>query len=366
MNPNNDRYKRQTVLPEVGQDGQEKLKMARILCVGAGGLGSPALLYLAAAGVGTIGIVDGDQVDLGNLQRQILFSEDQIGENKALAAVHKLAALNSDNQYLAYPDRLTAQNALELFKQYDLIIDASDNFDTKFLINDAALKSEKPFMMASILGFEAQMGLFNATTDAPCYRCLFTEKPTQNTPNCAEAGIIGALAGMVGSAQALEVVKWIVKDPSFEGVDGMIWRFNAKNFGNYLTRLPKDLKCSSCSKPANEIDLDMHLSANLQSHEITHEQACEMLSANAQAKLIDVREQDEWDAGRIDDADHLPLSLLLEGHRPDNLSKEEPVILYCLKGMRSLQALQILKAQGYSNLYSVKGGYEQWQTKKIA
>lgn len=200
------RYARQTVLPEVGQEGQEKLKTTSVLCVGAGGLGSPALLYLAAAGIGRIGLVDDDITDISNLQRQVLFREENQGAPKVKAAAVALASLNSECSIEPYHERLTAINAERLVTGYDIIIDGTDNFGSKFLINDACVKYGKPLVYGSILGFEAQVSLFWAV-HGPCYRCLYSKPPSNHIPNCAEAGVIGAMAGIAGTVQALEAIK---------------------------------------------------------------------------------------------------------------------------------------------------------------
>lgn len=349
----NNRYLRQTVLPEIGVNGQERIGAASVLCVGAGGLGCPALLYLAAAGIGRMGVVDFDSVDVSNLQRQILFSVDQIGQNKAEAAKARLAALNPEIKIEAYPEELTHENAETLFSQYDLIIDGTDNFETKFLINDAAVKYGKPFVYGSILGFEGQLAVFNHQGGA-CYRCLFPEAPKRHVPTCAEAGVIGAVAGMVGTAQAMEAIKLIVAHADFVPLSGKLWTIDARTMQTRLLNLPKNPDCPTCSKNKEEITLSYSSPVCGFIPEITPQETKER-----NAILIDVRELDEWDAGHIEGAKHIALSKLMQGLQLD-LPKDAEIILHCKTGPRSLHAAQMLKAQGYENVSNMTGGYTAW------
>lgn len=344
------RYHRQTILPEIGVTGQDKLSKARILCIGAGGLGCPALQYLAAAGVGHIGIIDHDTVEESNLQRQILYRNDQIGHNKASAAAANLSAQNPHITITPYPEKLTATNAEALFAQYDIIIDGTDNFDSKFLINDAAYKTGKPMIYGTILAFEGQLAVFNHKK-GPCYRCLFPARPQQNIANCAEAGVIGALAGIIGSAQAMEAIKIIINTPELSPLNNALWTINTKTMQSQTIGLPKDPACPTCSQPKETITMTQL--------ELTVAESQEKLSANPNALLIDVREENEWNEGHIEGAQHLPLSLLQQGHLAD-LPKDKEILLYCLRGFRSMQALHILQAQGYEQLQSMKGGYTDW------
>lgn len=348
------RYSRQTVLPEIGEAGQNRISAASVLCVGAGGLGCPALLYLAAAGVGHIGIIDFDVVDESNLQRQVLFETAQIGKNKAEAAKARLNALNPDIDIRTYAQELNDQNVLKLFEDYDLILDGSDNFATKFLINDAAVKTGKPFIYASILGFEGQVSVFNYH-DGPCYRCLFPEEPKTNIPNCAEAGVIGAVAGMMGTVQAMEAIKLIVDDDRFQPLSGKLWTIDARTMDNKILALPKDPVCPVCSIDKEDITLNYTSPVCRYVSEIEPEDACDGHSCI----LIDVRELDEWDAGHIEGAHHFALSSLMQGDTP-TLSVNDNIILYCQKGKRGAQAANILKNQGYQNIQNMRGGYEAW------
>lgn len=348
------RYQRQIVLPEIGPEGQEKIKNASVLCIGAGGLGCPALLYLAAAGIGQIGIVDFDVVDETNLQRQVLFTIDQIGRNKAEAAKERLNALNPEINMQAYAEELTDQNVEKLFGSYDVIIDGTDNFAAKFLINDAAVKTEKPFIYGSILGFDGQLAVFNYK-GGPCYRCLFPEPPKGHIPNCAEAGVIGAVAGMIGTAQTMEALKIIVEHESFQPLSGKLWAVDLRSMENQLLALPKNPDCSVCSKAGESIALQYTSPVCGFILEVTPEQT----RKNKEALLVDVRETEEWDEGHIDGAQHVALSSLIQGNKPE-LPTDCEIILYCQKGKRGEQAAQILKSQGYLNINNMAGGYEAW------
>lgn len=348
------RYSRQVILPEIGPEGQKKISAASVLCIGAGGLGCPALLYLAAAGVGCIGIVDFDTVDETNLQRQVLFTTDQIDRNKAEAAKERLSALNPDIIIEAYPVELTDKNAEDLFKNYDVIIDGTDNFATKFLINDVAVKTEKPFIYGSILGFDGQVSVFNYN-GGPCYRCLFPEIPKGHIPNCAEAGVIGAVAGMVGTAQAMEAIKIITDHKNFQPLSGKLWTIDMRSMENLLLSLSKNPDCPACSKAHKDIVLQYASPVCGFIPEVTATQAKE----NDAALLIDVRELEEWEAGHIDGAEHIALSTLMQGTIPE-LSAECEIIVYCQKGMRGQQAAQILNTHGCLNISNMVGGYEAW------
>ena len=348
------RYGRQAVLPEIGAAGQEKLSRAAVLCIGAGGLGCPALLYLAAAGIGRIGIVDFDTVDETNLQRQVLFTMNQVGMNKARAAAERLQALNPEIVIEPHETELTDKNALTLFKNYDVIIDGTDNFAAKFLINDAALKSAKPFVYASILGFEGQLAVFGAP-GGPCYRCLFPAPPHTHIPSCAEAGVIGAIAGILGAAQAMEAIKLVLENDSLSPLAGKLWIIDLRTMETRLLSLARDPHCPACSKNPEDIALIYNSPVCGAISEITPQQA----RASTSALIIDVREQQEWDAGHIENARLVPLSQLAQGFVPE-LPKNCEIIIHCQKGKRGLQAAQILKARGYSNVSNLQGGYEAW------
>lgn len=353
MNTNKS-YDRQTRLPEIGQAGQQRLLGASVLCVGAGGLGSPALLYLAAAGVGRIGIIDFDRVDESNLQRQVLFDTEAVGKPKALEAARRLKVLNPGIQIEAYDEELNAENAARLFPLYDVILDGSDNFETKFLINDAAVKFDKPSIYGALQGFEGQISVFNYQ-NSPCYRCLYPEKPAQPIMNCAEAGVIGAVAGLIGVTQALQAIQIITGHESFEPLSGKVMTLDTRSMNSRIITLKKNPNCPVCSKNKDNISLSYSPQLCALIPEIT---VSELKNTSGHI-LIDVREQYEWDHGHIDGAMLWPLSRIMHGDLP-NIEKNAPVILQCQKGYRSLQAAQILKARGFRNITNLAGGYEAW------
>jgi molybdopterin/thiamine biosynthesis adenylyltransferase/rhodanese-related sulfurtransferase len=355
-----DRYTRQVILPEIGEEGQAKIAAASVLCIGAGGLGCPALLYLAAAGVGRIGIIDFDVVDESNLHRQVLFTSDQKGKNKAEAAKDRLLALNPTITVETHPFRLTENNAAELFTQYDIMIDGTDNFATKYLINDTAVKTGRPCVYGSILGFEGQLALFGAP-DGPCYRCLFPHPPQNHVPTCAEAGIIGAVAGFVGSAQAMEAIKFIVGGKNFMSMAGNFWCVDLRTLGNRMYELKKNPDCIACSPARPGRRMQYASPACDFVPEVTAQQA----QANKNAIFLDVREEHEWDAGHIENAHHFPLSALMEGDAPD-LPFDAEILIYCYKGPRAIHAAGILKSLGYMNVSNITGGYAAWPLDKSA
>lgn len=348
------RYERQIRLPEIGQEGQNKLLKASVLCVGAGGLGSPALLYLAAAGVGRIGIVDFDRVDESNLQRQILFDMDAVGKPKALEAARRLKTLNPTIHVESYDEELNAENAARLFPGYDVIIDGTDNFETKFLMNDAAVKFGKPWIYGAIQGFDGQASVFNFK-GGPCYRCLYPEKPKGRIMNCAEAGVIGAVAGLIGVTQALQAIQIISGHESFEPLSGRLMTLDTRTMRTRILTLQKNLDCPACGKNRDKIALSYSSPVCGFVPEISVMQ----MKERAEYILIDVREQEEWDQGHIDGARLWPLSKIMQGIFPD-LPHDAEIILHCQKGMRSLQAAQILKDKGFMDVASLSGGYEAW------
>lgn len=349
------RYQRQAVLPEVGQAGQDKLARARVLCVGAGGLGSPALLYLAAAGVGYIGIADHDLVEESNLQRQVLFTEADIGKLKAQAARARLLALNSQVNIAVYEEGLHSSNAEALFAHYDIIIDGTDNFSTKYLINDAAVKFRKPWVYGAIQGFEGQVAVFDARRGA-CYRCLYPDAPQAPVQNCAEAGVIGAVAGVVGTAQAMQAIQLILGAESLEPLLGKLWVIDLRTMTTHKFAINKNASCPLCRRPAAEIKLSYTPSACL-SHvpEISPAQ----LAQKTGALVVDLREGAERITGHIVGDIHFPLSYLAGG-QPFSRAKTAEIILYCQQGIRSRKAAELLKQQGYINVSCLVGGYKNW------
>ncbi len=354
------RYSRQLALSEIGEAGQERLLRASVLCVGAGGLGSPALLYLAAAGVGRLGIADFDRVDLSNLQRQVLFSSVQIGQAKCSAARERLLALNPDIDIEEFPDGIHSENAEELIGAYDVIIDGTDNFAAKFLINDACVKFGKPVVYAAINQFEGQVSVFDSTRgDAPCYRCLYPNPPTQRVMNCAEAGIIGAVAGMMGVTQAAQAIMLLAPHENFEPLVGKLWTIDTRNMRTNLLDISKNPSCPVCSKVREDIVLSYQAPQCSIIAELDILELKKDTGILEHAHLLDVREQSEWDCGHIDGAKHFALSRLMDGDMPD-FDQEQSLFLYCKMGVRSMQAAQIMQQHGYQNITNLSGGYDTW------
>lgn len=348
------RYARQTILPEIGEDGQKKLSDASVLCVGAGGLGSPALLYLAAAGVGRIGIIDFDRIDITNLQRQVLYSQETVGLGKAREAAKRIKSLNPDITVEIYEGELNADSADFLFSSYDIILDGTDNFQAKYLINDAAVKYGKPWIYGAIQGFDGQAAVFNAGGSS-CYRCLYPAPPEGFIPNCAQAGVIGAVAGVIGVTQSLQAIQLITGHKNFDPLIGKLWLIDTKTMRTKILGIPKDPHCPTCSKKQSEIVLKHTAPVCNIIPEITTRQLREMVDI----VLIDVREAEEHAAGHISAAQLWPLSRLRQGEIPA-LPHDKSIVLHCQKGFRSLQAAQILKAYGYPDVSSLAGGYEAW------
>ena len=357
MTRNTERYIRQMRLPEIGQEGQDKLLRSSVLCVGAGGLGSPALLYLAAAGVGRIGIIDFDRVDESNLQRQILFSTEAVGRPKAAEAAKRLRELNPHIKIEYHDEELNAQSAARLFPAYDLILDGTDNFETKFLINDAAVKFCKPWIYGAIQGFDGQASVFNYQR-GPCYRCLQPEKPKGHILNCAEAGVIGAVAGMIGVTQALQAIQIIVGHGDFAPLAGKLWLVDTRTMQTRILALKKNPSCPVCGQEKDKIVLRYDAPACGFVPEISARQ----LGEKTGYILIDVREESEWQTGHIKGAILWPLSRIVAGQMPA-VQKNAEIILHCQKGARSLRAARILMEQGFTNVTNLSGGYKAWQEK---
>ncbi|AGH97668.1 HesA/MoeB/ThiF family protein [Micavibrio aeruginosavorus] len=349
-----DRYSRQTCLPEIGHDGQKKLSESSILCVGAGGLGSPALLYLAAAGIGKIGIIDFDRIDESNLQRQIIFSSNNVGQSKAKIAAERVLSLNPHITVEYYDATLTPAMAQSLFPAYDIIIDGTDNFDAKFLINDAAVKFGKPWIYGSIQGFDGQASVFN-DKDGPCYRCLYPEKPKANIMNCAESGVIGAVAGLIGVTQALQAIQIITAHKSFSSLSGLLWMLDTRSMQVRTLSIRKNMQCKICSINRDEIILNYTPPSCGSISEVTISD----LNTLSDVCLIDVREENEWENGHIEGALLCPLSKIMIGETPD-ITKNSTIVLYCQKGVRSLQAARKVKEKISQPIFSLSGGYDAW------
>ncbi len=355
-----DRYVKQIALAEIGADGQARLAQSRVLCVGAGGLGSPALLYLTAAGIGSVGIIDDDPVDLSNLQRQVLFSTADVGKSKAETAARKLAELNPDITVVAHRGFLDAENAVEIMSGYDIVIDATDNFSAKFLINDAAVKLGIPSVYGAISGFEGQVAVFWGRQGG-CYRCLNPRPPRSRVFSCAEAGVIGAVAGVVGTMQAMEAIKLALgtEHCATHGLEPLLGRLmvvDARNWRSSFFSVPKKADCPVCGVPEDSVALDK---SSPRCGGAVVEISWKDAAALQKVAYVDVREEYEWLSGHVEGAVHAPLSKLIEKPRPFveglGLPRDATLAVYCQHGWRSLEASRILSDLGFKAV-SVSGG----------
>jgi molybdopterin/thiamine biosynthesis adenylyltransferase/rhodanese-related sulfurtransferase/molybdopterin converting factor small subunit len=358
------RYSRHLLLPEVGVEGQRKLKAARVLTIGAGGLGSPLSLYLAAAGVGTIGIVDFDVVDLTNLQRQIVHGTGTLGHPKLESAKARLTDLNPNVKLETYETRLTAENALDIIREYDIVVDGTDNFPTRYLVNDACVLLDKPNVYGSIFRFEGQASVFYAK-EGPCYRCLYSEPPPPGlVPSCAEGGVLGVLPGIIGSIQALETIKLIIG--AGDSLVGRLVLFDALKLRFRELKLRKDPSCPICGENPTIhelIDYEAFCGIGAAPAYQGPEVLVEALREEREDKgdeliLIDVREPHEWEIAHIEGAQLIPL-----GQLPDRLGELDghaEIVTYCHKGARSMKALEILRGAGFGKVRSLAGGIDAW------
>lgn len=326
-------YSRHLILDEVGVEGQQKLKEAKVLVIGAGGLGCPILQYIAAAGVGTIGVIDDDTVDQTNLQRQILYTHEDIGLPKAEQAAKRLQAINPYITVTPYVAKLTKENALDLFAQYDIIVDGSDNFATRYLVNDASVLTNKPLVFGSIFKFEGQVSVFNYE-GSPTYRCLYPNPPQPGqVPNCSEIGVIGVLPGIIGSLQANEVIKLICGIGTV--LKGKLLSYNALSMQQFILNFSKneDIEIKEL------IDYEFFCGITLPSQEITYE---ELQASGDKYNLLDVRSYEEHEAHNIGGM-NIPLNELLA--RTDEVNLDKPLVVYCQTGVRSLRAIEILEEE---------------------
>ena len=360
------RYSRHLIIPDVGMTGQKRLKNARVLCVGAGGLGSPALLYLAAAGVGTLGVIDFDVVDESNLQRQIIHGVSDVGRSKAQSARSSINEINPLVKVILHEEPLDRDNALEIFAGYDLIVDGTDNFATRYLVNDACVLEGKPYVWGSIYRFDGQASVFWAE-HGPCYRCLYPEPPPPGmVPSCAEGGVLGVLCATLGSVQANEAIKLLcgISDPLI----GRLLIYDALELSFKDIAVRKDPECAVCGKNPTVTELiDYEEFCGVVSDEaqqaaagatLTPVQLKALLDEGQQLKLVDVREPAEWQINRLPGATLIPLDSL-----PDHLAElpqTEPVVLYCKSGVRSAEALALLKQSGFSTARHLGGGITAW------
>lgn len=341
------RYSRHINLKDIGLEGQTKLSQAKVLVIGAGGLGCPALQYLAAAGIGTLGIIDFDVVEESNLQRQVLFGSSSIGKNKALAAKERLIDLNPTISILAYPEKLTKNNALDLFEQYDIIVDGSDNFETRYLANDASLLSGKPLVFGAIYKFEGQVSVFNYK-NGPSYRCLFPNPPENTIPNCAETGVLGVLPGVIGSMQANEVLKLILG--LGDVLSGKFWCFNA-----LTTQVTSFVINRNDNEIQSILDTGLSNSYQIESCEFKAEEISLMDAFKLQnIQWIDVREIGETPL--IDSPDVLKIPLSSFENNIDKLNNNKSLVFFCQQGLRSKQAVRICKQNNIKNIFSLKEG----------
>ncbi len=357
------RYSRHLILPDVGVEGQKKLKAARVLLVGAGGLGSPAALYLAAAGVGTLGLVDFDVVDKTNLQRQILHGTSTVGVSKLESAAARIHDLNPNVQVERFETRLISENALDIIREFDIVADGTDNFPTRYLVNDACVLLDKPNVYGSIFRFEGQASVFHAKR-GPCYRCLYAEPPPPGlVPSCAEGGVLGVLPGIIGSIQAMETIKLILG--AGEPLIGRLLLFDALKLQFRELTLEKDPDCPVCGAHPTVTELidyqafcGIGAEPSYDGAEISAQELHDEWQRNPDLLVIDVREPHEHEIAHIDGAVLIPL-----GELPDRLGEldgHREIVTHCHHGARSLKALDILKAAGFSKVRSLRGGIDAW------
>jgi adenylyltransferase/sulfurtransferase len=362
-----DRYRRHLALPEVGLAGQRRLLDSSVLLIGAGGLGSPLALYLAAAGVGRIGLVDDDVVDASNLQRQILYSTHDVGRPKVEVAEERIRALNPDVEVTAYPLRLASQNALEIFEGYDVVVDGTDNFPTRYLSNDACVLLGKPNIYGSIFRFEGQASVFDAT-QGPCYRCLYPEPPPPGAvPSCAEGGVLGVLPGIIAMIQATEAVKILTGTGS--ALIGRLLLYDALAMEFNEFRLRKDPGCPICGEAPSVTELiDYEGFCGMPTSDAEEISVPELSAAALRARmergedllLLDVREPDEFERARIEGSRLLPLGEVAD--RVEELAdwKDRSIVIHCHHGARSERACRLLLERGFARVENLDGGIEAW------
>jgi adenylyltransferase/sulfurtransferase len=360
------RYSRHLIMPEVGMEGQQKLKAAKVLCVGTGGLGSPIALYLAAAGVGTLGIVDFDVVDYTNLHRQIIHTTKDVGRKKLASAEEKISAINPNVKVVRHETRLTSANAMEIMRDYDVVVDGTDNFPTRYLVNDACVLLGKPNVYGSIFRFDGQVSVF-ATKDGPCYRCLYPEPPPPGVvPSCAEGGVLGILPGLVGVMQATEVIKLIVGIG--ESLIGRLLMVDALGMKFRELRLKKNPGCPACGTNSTIkalIDYEQFCGIGGEAKKvniptISVEELKRRRDAGEDVFVLDVREPNEYQICNLDG--HLiPLNDLPK--RVAELDKDREIVAHCRSGGRSAQAVEFLQKSGFKNVRNLMGGILAWAEK---
>jgi adenylyltransferase/sulfurtransferase len=362
------RYSRHLIIPDVGMTGQKRLKNAKVLCVGAGGLGSPALLYLAAAGVGTLGIVDFDVVDESNLQRQVIHGQSDIGRSKAESARDSIREINPYVNVIVHKERLDSDNAMEIFADYDLIVDGTDNFATRYLVNDACVLLGKPYVWGSIYRFDGQASVFWAEY-GPCYRCLYPEPPPPGmVPSCAEGGVLGVLCASIGSIQVNEAIKLITGIG--EPLAGRLMIYDALEMTYRSVKVRKDPECPVCGKNPTVTELiDYEEFCGAVSEEaqeaaagstITARQLKDMQDAGDNIFLVDVREPNEYEIVSIPGSVLIPKGEFLSGAALEQLPQDKRLVLHCKSGARSAECLAIVKNAGFSDAVHVGGGVLSW------
>ncbi len=359
------RYSRHLIMPEVTLAGQRRLKAARVLCLGAGGLGSPSALYLAAAGVGTLGLVDADRVELSNLQRQLLHGTKDVGRTKLASANERIHDVNPHVDVRLYETRFTGENAMLIVRDYDLVIDGSDNFPTRYLSSDVCVFARKPNIYGSVFRFDGQASVFAPHLGGPCYRCLFPEPPTAGTvPNCAEAGVLGVLPGVIGMLQAIEAIKLIVGIG--DSLLGRLLHFDALKMKFREFKLRRDPECPVCGEqPSITAPIDYEMFCGTAPHpetnamdEIDVYELKRRFDSGEPFELIDVREPFEYDLAKIERAKLIPLGELPA--RTTELPRDRDIVVHCHSGMRSAHAVQLLHKAGFTRAVNLAGGIDAW------
>jgi len=363
------RYSRHLIIPDVAMAGQQRLMNAKVLCVGAGGLGSPALMYLAAAGVGTLGIVEFDTVDESNLQRQIIHGQSDIGKSKAISAKEKIAEINPNVNVVVHELRLDIDNVMEIFSQYDLIVDGTDNFATRYLVNDACVLLKKPYVWGSIYRFDGQASVFWAEY-GPCYRCLYPEPPPPGmVPSCAEGGVLGVLCASIGSIQTTEAIKLIAGIG--EPLIGQLMIYDALEMSYRKIKVRKDPKCPLCGDKPTQTELLPDYEAfcgvlsdaaevAVKDSTISVAELKSKIDKKENFLLIDVREPSEYEIVKIPGSVLIPKQGFLDGSALSGLPQDKPIILHCKSGVRSAECLAILKSAGFADASHVSGGVVAW------
>jgi adenylyltransferase/sulfurtransferase len=363
------RYSRHLIIPDVAMAGQQRLMNAKVLCVGAGGLGSPALMYLAAAGIGTLGIVEFDTVDESNLQRQIIHGQSDIGKSKAQSAKAKIAEINPYVNVVTHEVRLDNSNVMEIFSQYDIIVDGTDNFATRYLVNDACVLLKKPYVWGSIYRFDGQASVFWAEY-GPCYRCLYPEPPPPGmVPSCAEGGVLGVLCATIGSIQTTEAIKVITGVG--DSMIGSLIIYDALEMSFRKIKVRKDPICPLCSDNPTQTELLPDYEAfcgvlsdaaevAVKDSTITVTELAAKIAGNDNFYLVDVREPSEFEIVRIPGSHLIPKQGFLDGTVLATMPQDKPIVLHCKSGVRSAECLAILKGAGFSDATHVAGGVIAW------